>query len=197
VPTEQLPDSLPLAAQHPSATAYAFHLTTDLGGCAIPNPLLNFHLAHLGGTASTLPLLLLSDLIGDAVADFASWPTSPAAHLREAAATFLTIIALPSYHHLPARHFELLQAFTTALAGSDGKPSLANLGEVSYKHAQSCLTRIFNTQLFADLVADHRLPDLTRARLRAAAAFNAGRFLVPLALSRINRLSNMEMLTAV
>ena len=177
---DQLPNDLAPAAAHPSATVYRLHLTTDLGGCAIPHPQLLYLIAHLGGAASTFNSLHRSGIIGHLFVDPTTWATSKVRHLRRAAESFNDLISLPAFHTPPAMHPERYQSFVSALTGSDGKPTIANIGELEKHHPQSNFTKIFNRQLFDDLTSDESIPELDRAVMHAAATFNAGRCLVPL-----------------
>ena len=60
----------------------------------------------------------------------------------------------------PETHKERLQPFVTALLSGD-------YAKAATLHPQSCLTRIFNSQLYYDLVHDTSLPEITRARLES------------------------------
>ena len=154
IPEELLPDSLAAAAAVPHATVYRFHLTTDLGGCAIPHPQLVYLLAHAGGAASTFPVLAVSSIVGHLFDDPTTWRTSRVRHLRRVAETCEYLFGLPAFYTPPALHPERSLAFANAIKGPDGKPTMAKFGELHRRHPQSNFTKIFNRQLYDDLTHD-------------------------------------------
>jgi hypothetical protein len=82
----RLPDDMQQATMHPSLATYRLHLPADCAGCSIPNPLLSYHIAHAGGTASTLPVLALSPFLATLASDPDTWATHPTQrHLNQAA----------------------------------------------------------------------------------------------------------------
>ena len=197
IPLAHLPDDLASAANHPSLTVYAFHLPTDCGGCGLANPLLTAPAAAAGAAVSAQPVLRLSAFHHDLAADPASWPTSGIPILADAATALLRITAVPAYFTDPALYPDRHRAFTAALAGPDGRASLANIDRAVNRSPQSCLARINNRQIAADIAADSSLPNLTRAGFHASAAYNSGRVLIPFYITQFNRVSDEELLTFV
>ena len=196
IPPNLLPTSQDQKTLHPSAARFRLHLPTNYAGCAIANPVLTYHAAHLGAAASTQPLISHNRFLAD-LADPSTWKGSQIPHLEQAVDSWERFTTLPAFHETPAQYPEAYRAFMTSITDPDGAPSIALLGNAADHHPQGNLSKILSKQIFNDLVGDPELPDLTRAELHAGATTNARRCLVPLYLHRDSKLDNAEFSTTI
>jgi hypothetical protein len=191
IPVDQLPDDFTTACRHPSATVYSIHLGSGFGA-SIPNPLIIYRIAHLGGTISTLPVIALHPLVKDLVADPLTFKTSRVRHLSEAVPIFEQITGSPAFFEDPPYYPELHSTFRAKLLGEGTSASITNIAAVARDKPQSCLNKIADRQLVNDLTASTDFPDETRTRINLGRAFNTTKFLFALTISRANALNSEQ-----
>jgi len=190
-----LPDDFLTAIAHPSLVVYSIHLPTDCGGCAITSPLLIAGAANIGAAISAQPVLHLSLFHSDLAVTPTLWRLSGVRILSEGDSFFTSLTSLPAFFVAPSLHPDRHNAFARAVMGADGKASISLIDKAVNLHPQACLGRTQNRQIFTDISTDTILPDLTRARLYINSAFNSGRSLIPVFISRDNSLTTDELLT--
>ena len=191
----EIPDAID-PTNDATITLYRLHLSTNYSGAAIANPELTCPIAHLGAASSTLDNLARNRFLAD-LTDPLCWAATEIPHLVQADHTFGELTTYPAFYEPPAVHADIYRAFISSLTSADGTISIANLGYAAKHHPQGQFAKILNKQLYSDTTSDTELSDLIRASMHAGSAFNARRWLVPLFITRDNRLNDSEFLTNI